>query len=371
MTEFPLTEEGSKPWFNRKGVVWFCCRKFSHFVKMEDKDYADYLNHIDDKCKNRCSSFIAPIQIMLLNKHNNNPYYQIPFEVSCICSAYYCKHLNYRLSFKKYFIKNGYPTYQRNQIDKTPLCSQYKTCPSIQRIIFLLSLFQKYMNTSCKEYIIPYMTYRYYPRRQIKADMIHIDKYHHKNMIKYYIRDAVFKSVIPSSRCPDDCHHSNTMQNFLKQKCNDKRERRLRFCIWDLHDVFIHDSLHWPRLKYALGNIVESYTGIDRQNLFLALTRATEKLWTKDMRVRIDRRGVFGDNVVTEYLSLIGYEWNEVGDELICEYRPPDEIIESAIYAVDFYCRSSPTNDQIGDPNLPDFWKTSWFYKSTQLISFK
>ena len=163
------------------------------------------MHHCDEECKHVVQPYINQIQRQIIAEHesdNNdeeNIIYnvEIPFVIKSICAAYYCKHLQYRLSFKELFTHNNYPTLEHflshHLADKNgeyQYCrNNWRLCPSIQRITAILRNFQSYLGSQTfgTDNVAPYITYKYYNFQQILFDYNHITEVHPENQIKFYI----------------------------------------------------------------------------------------------------------------------------------------------------------------------------------------
>ena len=327
--------------------------------------YYDYINHVDQECKNIFIPYMNNIQRSLLKQYPDQQYYyRIPTVIKSICCAYFCKHLYYRLSFKNLFESNQYPTYQHflsqhHESNKNLFCTQYnfEQCPSIQRLIFILTNFQSYIKSinSSQECVTPYVTYKYYQLNQILQDMEHINTVHSTNSTKFYIKNSIieYKSILSfdgDNECVE-CNHNHVHIDYKDDGVNDEKnseqcmEQCLKYNLLQIHNEYIHHSLSKTQFENAVSDIV-TYNG-SMENIFdllNVLRSVSRKLLKSDSKYRtLDTSNprvqarLLGYDGVINFLSLLGFESNALGNKLVCQHQPSVEVIKNAISTIDAY----------------------------------
>eukprot|EP00484_Ammonia_sp_Unknown_P020204 CAMPEP_0197038068 /NCGR_PEP_ID=MMETSP1384-20130603/15105_1 /TAXON_ID=29189 /ORGANISM="Ammonia sp." /LENGTH=530 /DNA_ID=CAMNT_0042468461 /DNA_START=46 /DNA_END=1638 /DNA_ORIENTATION=- len=311
--------------------------------------HCDYTVHCDEQCMHILKPYIDNIERALQWQHAGNKlYHEIPVVIRSICSAYYCQHLDYRLAFKHLFHTNEYAEYgnflsQHHGSDEQAYerCKLgYKSCPSIQRVIFVLSNFQSYLerNLWSKEPLSPYVTYAYYTLQQLSVDLAHINEIHPENFIKFYIRNNVieFKSWHHFDGCID---HEQPLPN---NEHDDEEEESLKQNLLNIHHEFIHHVQSGQQFQVAVSYIIAKNTDETIFDLLGVLRSISKKLFKNEERYRtldttnprvIER--LLGFDGVFEFLSVLGFASNALGNKLVCEHQPSMEVIRNAISIID------------------------------------
>eukprot|EP00484_Ammonia_sp_Unknown_P008798 CAMPEP_0197079748 /NCGR_PEP_ID=MMETSP1384-20130603/213782_1 /TAXON_ID=29189 /ORGANISM="Ammonia sp." /LENGTH=387 /DNA_ID=CAMNT_0042518627 /DNA_START=25 /DNA_END=1188 /DNA_ORIENTATION=+ len=318
--------------------------------------HCDFADHCDEECLQILTPYINDIERTLRGKHGNVLHYRIPLVIRSICSAYYCPHLDNRLAFKDLFTRNKYPQYDhfliQHHLEQKGHCQiYYKQCPSIQRIILLLSNFQSYLKSRnySKDAVSPYVIYKYYRLPQMLLDVQHIKQTHPKSFIKFYIRNNVieFKPFDDHDGCIDHKQHSHMMEEyeddlFVDATQHNEEEEAMKEYLMSMHDEFIHHQDTKQQLKqsvmYIMDNNAERYVFA----LLGVLKSVSKKLFKNEAKYRVlDTTNIhvvqrlLGYDGVFEFLSVLGFEANTAGNKLICQHQASMEVIRNAINVID------------------------------------
>eukprot|EP01083_Nonionella_stella_P311865 1113383_1 len=307
--------------------------------------YYDFLTHCDDECKNIVTPYINGIERMFCDQHGDNPYYRIPFALKSICSAYYCKHLEYRLSFKALFTQ--YPTNDHLLLGyQNPHCKHnWQSCPSIQRITHVLSNFQSYLHAHKDDLAAPYVTYRYYQIKQILSDLHHINHTHPQNMVQFYIRNKIIPRQV--LQCMGSCVDDAIVSEYNDINRLTTMDAWLKYNLFGIHEQFIHHSECTSQFTIALNHIVAHNDAQNIRYLLSTLKSVAKKFYKKDADIHKYRtldttnpevqRRLMGFEGVLHFLSLLGFESNAIGTKLVCNHLPSKHVVRNAITVIDAY----------------------------------